>query len=77
MAEADPEPRTAVVRAGAEPILAQGDPGEGGSVRSLVHGRRDLRALEFTGGTARGEREFAHDNDELIYVVRHPPHRPR
>ncbi|RDI53289.1 helix-turn-helix domain-containing protein [Nocardia mexicana] len=70
LAEADPEPGTAVVRASAEPVLTQGDPGDDGSVRSLVHGRRDLRALEFTGGTARGEREFAHDNDELIYVVR-------
>ncbi|WP_324192375.1 helix-turn-helix domain-containing protein [Nocardia transvalensis] len=70
LAEADPTPGEAVVRAGTDSVLAQADPGGDGSVRSLVHGRRDLRALEFTGGTGRGGREFAHENDELIYVVR-------
>ncbi|MCM6775636.1 helix-turn-helix domain-containing protein [Nocardia sp. CDC159] len=70
LAAADPTPDEPVVRAGAAPVLAQTDPSEDGSVRALVHGRRDLRALEFTGGTGRGEREFAHENDELIYIVR-------
>ncbi|WP_324194707.1 helix-turn-helix domain-containing protein [Nocardia terpenica] len=70
LAAADPAPAESVVRAGTNSALAQDDPGVDGSVRSLVHGRRDLRALEFTGGTDRGDREFAHDNDELIYVVR-------
>ncbi|QIS24578.1 cupin domain-containing protein [Nocardia terpenica] len=69
LAAADPAPAESVVRAGTNTALAQDDPGVDGSVRSLVHGRRDLRALEFTGGTDRGDREFTHDNDELIYVV--------
>jgi len=70
LAEADPVPGEAVVRvtAHADSPLPQDDP-DGSSVRSLVRGRRDLRALEFTGGRTRGDREFAHDNDELIYVV--------
>ncbi|MFI5777696.1 helix-turn-helix domain-containing protein [Nocardia sp. NPDC051570] len=67
---ADPTPDEPVVRAGADPVLAQAEPGDDGSVRALIHGRRDLRALEFTGGTGRGGREFTHENDELIYVVR-------
>ncbi len=70
LAAADPTPDEPVVRAGADPVLAQADPGDDGSVRALIHGRRDLRALEFTGGTGRGSREFTHENDELVYVVR-------
>ncbi len=76
LAAADPVPGQTVVRAGAEPVMPQGMPETGarpgpddGSVRSLVHGRHDLRALEFTGGRSRADREFAHANDELIYVV--------
>ncbi|GAA5063546.1 helix-turn-helix domain-containing protein [Nocardia callitridis] len=69
LAEADSTLGESVVLASAETALPQDDPGTSGSVRSLVNGRRDLRALEFTGGTTRGEREFAHTNDELIYVV--------
>lgn len=69
LASADETPTEVVVRAG-EGALDQAEPGEDGSVRTLVHGARQLRALEFTGGAARGDREFAHDNDELIYVVR-------
>jgi transcriptional regulator with XRE-family HTH domain len=74
LAEADPRPSEAVVRAGAQAVLPhtdsdETDPEADGSVRSLVHGRRELRALEYTGGTDRSDREFAHDNDELIYVA--------
>ncbi|MEV6770348.1 helix-turn-helix transcriptional regulator [Nocardia sp. NPDC051030] len=68
LSEADTAPSDVVVRAGDDTGLTQAE--RDGSVRSLVHGGRDLRALEFTGGKDRGEREFAHDNDELIYVVR-------
>ncbi|MFG1791412.1 helix-turn-helix domain-containing protein [Nocardia sp. NPDC049149] len=68
LATADTAPESVLVRAG-EGRLHQDDPGQDGSVRSLVHGRRDLRALEFTGGTERGAREFTHQNDELIYVI--------
>ncbi|MFI9509500.1 helix-turn-helix domain-containing protein [Nocardia sp. NPDC052566] len=68
LAAADAMPGTEVVRA-AEGVLPQDDPGADGTVRALVHGARELRALEFTGGLHRDEREFAHDNDELIYVV--------
>ncbi|GAB2559779.1 helix-turn-helix domain-containing protein [Nocardia heshunensis] len=69
LAAADEAPRSPVVRADEDTRLPQSDPADG-SVRSLVHGERDLRALEFTGGAAHGEREFTHANDELIYVVR-------
>lgn len=69
LAAADTAPAVAVVRADDDTTLAQADRGDDGSVRSLVHGARDLRALEFTGGTQRGDREFAHGNDELIHVV--------
>uniref|UniRef100_UPI0024569B1E helix-turn-helix domain-containing protein n=1 Tax=Nocardia wallacei TaxID=480035 RepID=UPI0024569B1E len=69
LAEADPEPRAAVVRAGAQPVLPQADPGDDGSVRSLVQGRRDLRALEFTGGTGRGGREVGPPHHQNIIVV--------
>ncbi|GAA5087286.1 helix-turn-helix domain-containing protein [Nocardia iowensis] len=68
LAAADSTPGAVVVRAD-EGRLDQADPNTDGSVRSLVHGSRDLRALEFIGGTERGEREFTHPNDELIYVV--------
>ncbi|WP_225724867.1 MULTISPECIES: helix-turn-helix domain-containing protein [unclassified Nocardia] len=67
LAAADADPDALLVRAGDS--LAQERTGSDGTVRALVHGARDLRALEFTGGTTRGTREFAHDNDELIYVV--------
>ncbi|WP_051178882.1 helix-turn-helix domain-containing protein [Nocardia concava] len=69
LAAADTAPRAPVVRATEDTRLPQSDPGDG-SVRSLVHGTRDLRALEFTGGTTRGDREFTHANDELMHVVR-------
>ncbi|SEL53219.1 helix-turn-helix domain-containing protein [Streptacidiphilus jiangxiensis] len=36
--------------------------------RSLVRGRRQLHALEFTGEHA-ADREFLHPNDELLHVV--------
>ncbi|WP_306796416.1 helix-turn-helix domain-containing protein [Nocardia sp. XZ_19_369] len=68
LAAADSTPGSVIVRAG-EGSLDQTDWDNDGSVRSLVHGARELRALEFTGGTRRGEREFTHGNDELIYVV--------
>ncbi|WP_067687721.1 helix-turn-helix domain-containing protein [Nocardia jejuensis] len=68
LAEADTGTAAVIVRAGEDTGLSQAE--RDGSVRALVHGSRDLRALEFTGGTDRGEREFTHDNDELIYVVR-------
>ncbi|MFD6161179.1 helix-turn-helix domain-containing protein, partial [Nocardia sp. NPDC060255] len=68
LAAADSTPGSVIVRAG-EGMLEQADRNNDGSVRSLVHGPRDLRALEFTGGTDRGGREFTHQNDELIYVV--------
>jgi len=45
------------------------DEGEAGSVRALVRGHRQLHALEFTGTTDRAAREFAHPNDEILYVV--------
>ncbi|MFB7724790.1 helix-turn-helix domain-containing protein [Nocardia sp. NPDC056100] len=69
LAAADSAPTATVVRAADDTALAQAEHGGDGSVRSLVHGARDLRALEFTGGTERGDREFAHGNDELIHVV--------
>ncbi|MGW4243515.1 helix-turn-helix domain-containing protein [Nocardia sp. NPDC004722] len=69
LAAADDAPRSPVVRAGDDTRLPQSEAADG-SVRSLVHGERDLRALEFTGGAGHGEREFTHANDELIYVVR-------
>ncbi|WP_455358051.1 helix-turn-helix domain-containing protein [Streptomyces sp. SYSU K21746] len=50
-----------VVRAGA-------DPGLEARVRSLVRGRHQLRAVEFTGEQETG-REFQHRNDELMYVA--------
>lgn len=70
LAAADTTPTSVVVRADEDTRLEQAEPADDGSVRALVHGARDLRALEFTGGTGRGEREFAHENDELIYVVK-------
>lgn len=70
LAAADSTPAAVVVRATDDTRLEQVDPAADGSVRALVHGARDLRALEFTGGTTRGDREFVHDNDELIYVVK-------
>ncbi|WP_162958170.1 helix-turn-helix domain-containing protein [Nocardia yunnanensis] len=69
LAAADNGSHTPIVRAAEDTRLPQSDPADG-SVRSLVHGERDLRALEFTGGAAHGAREFTHANDELIYVVR-------
>ncbi|MBB5912236.1 transcriptional regulator with XRE-family HTH domain [Nocardia transvalensis] len=69
LAEANPAPSEAVVRAEPNPLPAQDLPDEG-SRRSLVHGRRDLRALEYTGGTARADHDSTRDSDELIYVVR-------
>ncbi|MEC3955173.1 XRE family transcriptional regulator [Nocardia sp. CDC153] len=69
LSEADDAPSSPVVRADEDTRLPQAEAADG-SVRSLVHGERDLRALEFTGGSAHGDREFAHANDELIYVVR-------
>ncbi|WP_218026818.1 helix-turn-helix domain-containing protein [Nocardia inohanensis] len=69
LAGSDTAVHSPVVRADEDTRLPQTEPVDG-SVRSLVHGERDLRALEFTGGTSRGDREFTHDNDELIYVVR-------
>ncbi|WP_067574947.1 helix-turn-helix domain-containing protein [Nocardia acidivorans] len=69
LAAADTAPSAAVVRAGDDTALAQAEHGGDGSVRSLIHGGRDLRALEFTGGTERGDREFTHANDELIHVL--------
>ncbi len=68
LAAADNAPGAVLVRAG-DGTLEQAQTDNDGSVRSLVHGARDLRALEFTGGTGRGGREFTHQNDELIYVV--------
>lgn len=69
LAEADTAPHSPVVRAHENIRPAHADPA-GGTVRSLARGDRDLRALEFTGGTTHGDREFTHANDELIYVVR-------
>ncbi|WP_218020993.1 helix-turn-helix domain-containing protein [Nocardia crassostreae] len=69
LAAADTTPGDAVVRAAADTTLPQADHETDGSVRSLSRGPRDLRALEFTGGTHRGDREFTHPNDELIYVI--------
>lgn len=40
----------------------------GALVRSLVRGKRQLRALEFTG-EAHDDREFTHGHDEIMYVV--------
>ncbi|MFI6868450.1 helix-turn-helix domain-containing protein [Nocardia sp. NPDC050406] len=68
LAAADTATASVVVRATDDSRLEQAEAHDG-SVRALVHGARDLRALEFTGGTTRGDREFTHDNDELIYVV--------
>ncbi len=68
LAAADNAPGAVLVRAG-DGALEQAPTDNDGSVRSLVHGAGDLRALEFTGGTGRGGREFTHQNDELIYVV--------
>lgn len=68
LAGSDDADHSPVVRADEDTRLPQTEPADG-SVRSLVHGERDLRALEFTGGVSRGDREFTHDNDEIIYVV--------
>lgn len=68
LAEADTAPTSVVVRAAEDTRLEQSGV-QDGSVRTLVHGARDLKALEFTGGTTRGDREFTHANDELIYVA--------
>ncbi|MFD3591736.1 helix-turn-helix domain-containing protein [Nocardia sp. NPDC058640] len=69
LAAADDTAPAAVVRAADDTVLPQTDPGAG-TVRSLVHGDRDLRALEFTGGTDRGDRDFVHQGDEIIHVTR-------
>ncbi|TWS21834.1 helix-turn-helix domain-containing protein [Tsukamurella sputi] len=60
----------AVCRAG-DPalIVGEGAPSDDTvRVRSLVHGRRALRALEFTG-RADDDRDFRHPHDEIMYVV--------
>ncbi|MCX5206413.1 helix-turn-helix domain-containing protein [Streptomyces sp. NBC_00237] len=64
MAAAD-DTRTAlhVVRAQDDPGLAT-DTG----VRPLVRGARQMHALEFTG-PQQADREFLHENDELMYVA--------
>lgn len=51
-------------------VLAQDDAGlsPGSGVRPLVRGRRRLHALEFTGDH-RSDREFLHQDDELMYVA--------
>ncbi|MFC9474427.1 helix-turn-helix domain-containing protein [Nocardia sp. NPDC055002] len=69
LAAADDTAPAAVVRAADDTALPQTEPGAG-TVRSLVHGDRDLRALEFTGGTDRGDRDFVHRSDEIIHVIR-------
>ncbi|WP_278263460.1 cupin domain-containing protein [Nocardia sp. AG03] len=69
LAAADDTAPAPLVRADENTALAQSDPGAG-TVRALVHGDRDLRALEFTGGTDRGDRDFTHRADEIIHVVR-------
>lgn len=62
-ADLDTDP---VARAGNESLTLSDAPGA--TVRSLVHGKRALRALEFTG-SAHDDREFTHDHDEILYVV--------
>ncbi|WP_327142104.1 helix-turn-helix domain-containing protein [Nocardia sp. NBC_01327] len=69
LAAADPTPDEVLVRATDNTRLDQSDRDADGTVRSLTRGPRNLRALEFTGGTHHGAREFTHPNDELIYVV--------
>ncbi|MFB7875770.1 MULTISPECIES: helix-turn-helix domain-containing protein [unclassified Nocardia] len=69
LAAADDTAAAPLVRADENTTLPQSDPGAG-TVRALVHGDRDLRALEFTGGTDRGDRDFTHRGDEIIHVVR-------
>ncbi|MCU1643382.1 MAG: hypothetical protein JWN03_3657 [Nocardia sp.] len=69
LATADPTPDAVVVRTTDNTRLEQSDHATDGTVRSLTRGPRNLRALEFTGGTHHGDREFTHPNDELIYVV--------
>lgn len=62
---ADDASRVDVVRAGDNTIADTTD----GTARLLVRGARQLHALEFTGATGHGDREFRHENDELLYVV--------
>ncbi|MEV0077994.1 XRE family transcriptional regulator [Nocardia neocaledoniensis] len=69
LAAADDAAPAPIVRADENTALPQDEPGDG-TVRVLAHGDRDLRALEFTGGTSRGDRDFAHAGDEIIHVVR-------
>lgn len=69
LAAADAVAPNPLVRATDDTALPQSDPGDG-TVRALVHGDRDLRALEFTGGTDHGARDFVHDGDEILHVVR-------
>ncbi|GAA3491512.1 XRE family transcriptional regulator [Streptomyces cremeus] len=51
-------------------VRAQDDPGlaRNAGVRPLVRGNRRLHALEFTG-PQQADREFLHENDELMYVA--------
>ncbi|MFF2085868.1 helix-turn-helix domain-containing protein [Nocardia sp. NPDC058176] len=69
LAAADATAPAPLVRATDDTALPQTEPGAG-TVRALVHGDRDLRALEFTGGTDHGDREFTHQGDEIIHVIR-------
>ncbi|WP_084729922.1 helix-turn-helix domain-containing protein [Streptacidiphilus neutrinimicus] len=64
----------ATAEAGERPVdlvRAEDDAGlaRDAGARFLVRGRRQLHALEFTGGGHRADREFRHPNDELMYVV--------
>ncbi|WP_460885301.1 helix-turn-helix domain-containing protein [Saccharopolyspora gloriosae] len=68
LAGAEQAGRVDIVRAGERAPMAATDD-EDGTVRALVRGRRQLHALEFSGGR-HGDREFVHRNDELLYVVR-------
>ncbi|GGK32933.1 helix-turn-helix domain-containing protein [Nocardia camponoti] len=68
LAAADDIAPTPLVRASDDTARPQAEPG-GGTVRALVNGDRDLRALAFTGGTDRGDRDFAHRADEIIHVI--------
>jgi transcriptional regulator with XRE-family HTH domain len=54
-----------VVRAATAP---GGATERGAAIRSLVHGRHQLQAVEFTGEQEAGC-EFQHRNDELMYVA--------
>ncbi|TNC22906.1 helix-turn-helix domain-containing protein [Amycolatopsis alkalitolerans] len=69
LARAEEAGHVDVVRANERATLAPSEKDTSGAVRPLVRGRRQLHALEFTGGP-HGDREFVHRNDELLYVVR-------